>query len=122
MSFGGKHIVLIDDTSSIRTFLRISLQSHGATIHEAATAMDGLALCQEVNPDLVVLDLGLPDKDGLDLLPEIKQTVDTKVIILSVRKDSATIEQALTRGASAHMSKPFLMDDLLGLINKQLYS
>lgn len=119
MSLDGKKILVIDDTNSIRTFLRISLQSNGAVVHEAASANDGLALCKEIEPDLVVLDLGLPDKDGLDVLPEIKEAVTTKVIILSVRKDPATKEKTIARGASAYMSKPFLMDDLLALIDRQ---
>jgi DNA-binding response OmpR family regulator len=120
MDIADKKIVIIDDTSAIRTFLRISLSSYGATIYEASTAADGLDLCVEIQPDLVVLDLGLPDKDGLDLLPEIKQAIDTKVIILSVRKETSTKEKALALGATAYMSKPFLMEDLLKLIENHI--
>lgn len=69
----GKIILAIDDARSIRTFLRISLESQGVEFHEAGTAHEGLALCREVKPDLVVLDLGLPDVDGLTILPEIKR-------------------------------------------------
>ncbi len=119
MRLENKKILVIDDTQSIRTFLRISLQSNGAIVHEAASANEGFALCKEIEPDLVVLDLGLPDKDGLDILPEIKEAVNTKVIILSVRKEPTTKLKAFSRGASAYMSKPFLMDDLLALIERQ---
>src|SRR5882724_2607445 len=67
-----KHIVVIDDTHSILTFLRISLEALGATFHGAATASGGLALCETANPDLIILDLHLPDKEGLNILPRLK--------------------------------------------------
>ncbi|MFW0778182.1 MAG: response regulator [Rickettsiales bacterium] len=124
MLLDNKNILAIDDTLSIRTFLRISLQAHGATFHEAATANDGLELCNKVKPDLVVLDLGLPDRDGLDILPEIKkeesEKENPKVIILSVRKDQQTKHKAFTLGADGYLSKPFLMEDLLEIIEQKI--
>ena len=126
MPLRNKRILAIDDTFSIRTFLRISLQSHGAEFHEASTALHGMELCQKIKPDLVVLDLGLPDKDGLDILPVIKKPAHgykpPAVVILSVRKEQQTKDRAFSMGADAYLTKPFLMEDLLEIIDEQLHS
>ncbi len=114
-----KTIVAVDDTAAIRTFLRISLQDLGVNFHEASTASEGLQLCQEQDPDLVVLDLGLPDRDGLDILPEIKALRKGRapaVIVLTVRNDRKTRDIAREKGAEAFMTKPFEMDDLIETI------
>lgn len=122
--FSNKHILAIDDTASIRTFLRISLQAQGASFHEAATAAQGLSMCREKHPDLVVLDLGLPDKDGLEILPEIKTQLNghkpPPVVILSVRKEQRIKDRALELGADAYITKPFMMEDLLEIISEHL--
>ena len=120
MTLPNKQVLVIDDTASIRTFLRISLSAYGLTFHEAATAGEGLKLCEEIMPDLVVLDLGLPDRDGLDIIPEIKAMsvhgAPPKIIILSVRKEQGTKATAFALGVDAYLSKPFLMEDLLEVI------
>lgn len=117
----GKTIVAIDDARSIRTFLRISLESQGASFHEAGTAMDGLAICRKVQPDLVVLDLGLPDEDGLTILPTIKQMQNApQVIVLTVRKENEMKEKARNLGANAYITKPFLVDELMDAIESNL--
>jgi len=116
-------IVAIDDTPSIRTFLRIALTDHGADFHEAANAAEGVALCKEAKPDLVVLDLGLPDKDGLDILPAIKEAHPDHppiVIVLTVRKEYIMRDAAFAQGADAYMTKPFMMEDLLEVIEDAL--
>lgn len=119
-----KQILAIDDTASIRTFMRISLQAQGFGFHEAATARDGLRLCEKIKPDLVVLDLGLPDKDGLEILPEVRKKAanghDPTVIILSVRKEYSTQQRAHALGADAYMTKPFLMEDLIEMIERKI--
>lgn len=118
-----KHILAIDDTPSIRTFLRISLQSQGAMFHEASTAEEGLAKCQSMSPDVIVLDLGLPDRDGLDILPDIMKThPDSVVIILSVRKEQRTKDMAFELGASGYVTKPFIMEDLLDVMQEHVKS
>jgi len=124
MPLFNKQIVAIDDALSIRTFLRISLQAQGAVFHEAATASSGLELCDKIKPDLVVLDLGLPDRDGLDILPEIKR-LETNghvpaVIILSVRKEQYTRDKAFALGADAYVTKPFLMEDLVEVLHQKV--
>ncbi|WP_299372957.1 response regulator [uncultured Kiloniella sp.] len=123
MSLDGTKIVAIDDTPSIRTFLRVSLEDEGAEFHEASTALEGLELCKKVYPDLVVLDLGLPDIDGLEILPEIKKIQpDNKlpVLVLSVRKARETIKEAFDKGASGYLTKPFVVEDLLEIIEEKL--
>lgn len=113
----GKKILAIDDARSIRTFLRISLESQGAVFHEAATARGGLELCQEVMPHLVVLDLGLPDVDGMSILPEIKSLQPApQVIVLTVRKENDMKEKARELGADAYITKPFMVDELMDAI------
>ncbi|WP_262690201.1 response regulator [Kordiimonas aestuarii] len=117
-------ILVIDDTPSIRTFLRISMTDYGAIFHEAATAGEGQSLCLSEKPDLVILDLGLPDRDGLDLLPEIVGRTKgdaPKIVVLSVRSDRKTRELAYARGASGYVTKPFIMDDLIETIEHVLH-
>lgn len=120
----GKHVLAIDDTPSIRTFLRISLEVQGMTFNEASTAEEGLRLCQELEPDVVVLDLGLPDRDGLDVLYDIKATMSKStcpsIIVLTVRKERQMREKACALGADAYMTKPFLMDELIEIIEEQV--
>ena len=123
MSLHGKHIVAIDDTHSILTFLRIALEEHGATFSGAATASGGLALCEAKKPDLVVLDIGLPDKLGLDIVYSIKR-IDKKhnlpIIMLTVRKESETREAAAALGVDVYLTKPFVMDHLIHVVYDQL--
>lgn len=124
MSLINRHIVAIDDTHAILTFLRISLEAMGATFEGAATASGGLALCESGHPDLVILDLGLPDHGGFDILPRLKNRYkdhDLPVIVLTVRKEQETREEAFKLGANAYMTKPFIMADLVNIIYEQLH-
>lgn len=123
MNLNGFKILAIDDTFAIRTFLRVSLQDEGAEFYGASTANEGLTICKEIMPDLVVLDLGLPDIDGLDFLPEIKKLQNKKeipVLILTVRKGKETINKAFSNGADAYLTKPFMVEELLEIINQKL--
>jgi DNA-binding response OmpR family regulator len=118
------HIIAIDDTHSILTFLRISLEALGATFSGAATAAGGIALCETEQPDLVILDLGLPDKEGLDIIARLKRIHKEKnlpVIVLTVRKEQEAKEKALSLGADAYVTKPFIMDDLIEVIRDKLH-
>lgn len=123
MILKNKHIVAIDDTHSILTFLRISLEALGATFHGTTTAAGGIAMCETENPDLVLLDLGLPDKEGLDVLPRLKRLQKEKnlpVIVLTVRKEREDRELAEKLGADAYLTKPFVLDDLVSVIMQKL--
>ncbi|WP_417461302.1 response regulator [Kordiimonas sp.] len=117
-------VLVIDDTASIRTFLKISMMDHGVDFLEAATAAEGMTLCETESPEVVILDLGLPDRDGLDILPEIVSNADgtdPKVVVLTVRSDRETREAAYNKGASAYLTKPFIMDDLIETIEHILH-
>ena len=120
MTLINKHIVAIDDTESIRTLLRVSLEAEGATFEGAATASGGLALCETKNPDLVILDLGLPDHEGLDILPRLKKRANMPVIVVSVRNESESFKRAEELGADAYITKPFNIDNLLIIIEEKL--
>jgi two-component system, OmpR family, KDP operon response regulator KdpE len=123
MKFKDKHIVVVDDTESIRTFLRVALEAHGANVRTAATAAGGLGLCEQQKPDLVILDLGLPDHEGLDILPRLKRLDkhhNLPVIILTVRNDWKHKEDAVGLGADAYIAKPFDLDLLIDTIETQL--
>ncbi|TNE64346.1 MAG: response regulator [Alphaproteobacteria bacterium] len=119
-----KTVLAIDDAPAIRTFLRISLTIRGAEFYEAATAREGLDLCRTRTPDVVVLDLGLPDEDGLEILPRIKAArADNPpiVVVLTVRDDRRTREVATERGADAFLTKPFEFDELVDVIRERLH-
>lgn len=123
MSLANKHIVAIDDTHSILTFLRISLEAMGATFNGAATASGGMALCESNPPDLVILDLGLPDHEGFEILPRLKRLQKNHglpVVVLTVRKEQESREMAEKLGADAYITKPFIMDDLIEVITQKL--
>lgn len=125
MPLTNKQILAIDDSASIRTFLRISLQAQGATVHEAPSATQGIEMSEIIHPDLIVLDLGLPDRDGLELVPILKEHtkngVEPVIIILSVRKDQQTMDKALALGASAYITKPFLVEELVEVLENKLH-
>jgi DNA-binding response OmpR family regulator len=99
------------------------LEAVGARFHGAATASGGLALCESDIPDLIVLDLGLPDKEGFDIIPRLKKINsegDIPIIVLTVRNTLEDREKAQSLGASAYLTKPFEMDALLDVIYEQL--
>ena len=124
MPFKNKKILVIDDTASIRTFLRISLQTDGADYYESETADQGVKICHSIHPDLVILDLGLPGRNGLEIIAELKQHANLPfapiVIILSVNKEQHIKDKAYQLGADAYVTKPFLMENLLKLIKSVL--
>lgn len=123
MPLSDKKIVAIDDTPSILNFLRISLESLGVHFHSAKTASHGLTLCETVKPDLVVLDLGLPDKEGFDILPHLHSIDpgrDIPVIVLTVRNSQEDRDKAARLGANAYLTKPFEMSALIEHICTQL--
>lgn len=116
-------ILVIDDESSIRRFLRISLASQGYDMIEAADAAAGLDQLQRAQPDLVVLDLGLPGADGRSVLDAIRrQSATLPVIILSVRADEGGKVDALDAGANDYVTKPFGLPELLARIRRLLRS
>ncbi|MBZ2190110.1 response regulator transcription factor [Alcanivorax sp. JB21] len=113
-------ILIVDDEPQIRHFLRISLKTEGYELLEAENGETGLALCARHSPDLVILDLGLPDMDGTDLLEAVREWSAVPVIILSVRDRELEKVKALDLGANDYVTKPFGVDELLARVRTQL--
>lgn len=114
-----RDILVIDDSPGIRTFLNVSFGGDGARIHEALTADMAIKMFKSIKPDVVILDLSLPDKDGLDLLPDLRALDNEKspaIIVLTIRNDTHTRMTAKERGANGYVTKPFLMDELYDCI------
>lgn len=113
-------VLVIDDEPQIRKFLRISLASQGYRVVEAATGQEGLAQAALAQPDLVVLDLGLPDLDGQDVLRGLREWSDVPVMVLSVRASEVQKVDALDGGANDYVTKPFGIQEFLARVRALL--
>src|SRR5467141_5242084 len=102
-------VLVVDDEPPIRRFLRTSLVASGYRIVEAEDAAGAMRLFSAEKPDLVILDLGLPDKSGLELIGEIRRTSAVPILVLSARHDERSKVEALDLGADDYLSKPFGM-------------
>ena len=111
-----ENILVIDDEIQIRRLLKISLENSGFKIFEAENAKSGLQELANCRPSLILLDLGLPDEDGLILLKKIRDFSEVPVIILSVRNSEKDIITALDSGADDYITKPFNTGELLARI------
>jgi two-component system KDP operon response regulator KdpE len=109
-------ILVIDDEVQIRRLLEITLSSNGYKVSEAASGKDGLVLAATNNPALIILDLGLPDMDGVEILKKLREWYLRPIIILSVRNSEEDIIQALDNGANDYLTKPFRTGELLARI------
>lgn len=109
-------ILIIDDEVQIRRLLEITLSANGYKISEASTGKEGLALAASGHPVLIILDLGLPDADGLVILKKLREWYLKPVIILSVRNSEDDIIKALDNGANDYLTKPFRTGELLARI------
>ena len=115
-------ILIIDDEEQIRKLLEITLRSNNYTVTHAATAKEGIIMASNHPPELIILDLGLPDKDGLDVLQELRQWHTNPIIILSVQNSEEIIVKALDKGANDYLSKPWRTGELLARIRSALRS
>lgn len=113
-------IVVVEDEPTIRRFVRMSLESADCTVHEADSLKRGLIEIGTRQPDLVVLDLGLPDGDGVDLIRDLRSWSEIPVIVLSARSEEADKVQALDAGADDYLSKPFGAAELLARVRAHL--
>jgi len=113
-------ILVVDDEPQIRRFLRASLAAHDFTVHEAADGKEAIRVCTVEQPDIVILDLGLPDMDGLDVLSEIRTWSAVPILVLSIRSEESDKIDALDRGADDYVTKPFGMGELLARIRAAL--
>jgi two-component system KDP operon response regulator KdpE len=112
----GPVITVIDDEVQIRRLLRLGLEAHGFDIAEATTGQEGLYLIAAKHPDLVILDLGLPDMDGLEVLKTLREWSRVPVIVLSVRNAEPDKIALLDAGANDYLVKPFGMGELLARV------
>lgn len=109
-------ILIIDDEVQIRRLLEITLSANGYKISEASTGKEGLTKAAINHPVLVILDLGLPDTDGLEVLRKLREWYQKPIIILSVRNSEDDIIKALDHGANDYLTKPFRTGELLARI------
>jgi two-component system KDP operon response regulator KdpE len=109
-------ILIIDDEVQIRRLLEITLSANGYKIFGASTGKEGLELAATRHPALIILDLGLPDIDGIDVLKKLREWFLKPIIILSVRSSEDEIVAALDNGANDYLSKPFRTGELLARI------
>jgi len=108
-----KTLLVIEDEPAILRFIRSSLEENGWIVEEARTARIGLDLAAKKKPDAILLDLGLPDKDGLQALKELRQWTSAPVIIISARGQESDKIKGLDSGADDYLTKPFGIEELL---------
>src|SRR3954464_6499932 len=113
-------ILIIDDEAQIRKLLEITLQSNEYTVNEATTGREGLIVAANHPPDLILLDLGLPDEDGHSVLKKLREWYTKPVIIISVQSNEEDIVSALDQGANDYLIKPFRTGELLARIRAAL--
>lgn len=113
-------ILLVEDEPQMRRFLRVALEGSGYRYLEATTGGEGLALAIQHRPDVILLDLGLPDMDGLALMSRLREWSQTPVIIISARGQEADKVRALDVGADDYLTKPFGTGELLARIRVAL--
>ena len=113
-------VLLIEDEPEIRRFLRTTLPAHGFRLYEAATGKDGLTEAQARNPDLILLDLGLPDLEGSEVIRQVREWTATPIIVLSARDQEQVKVAALDLGADDYVTKPFGVNELLARMRAAL--
>jgi two-component system KDP operon response regulator KdpE len=113
-------ILLIEDEPQMRRFLRITLQSQGYRLVESETGNDGIRQAATRNPDVVLLDLGLPDLDGLEVTKRLRDWTQTPIIVISAREQEQDKIRALDAGADDYLTKPFNAGELLARIRVAL--
>jgi two-component system, OmpR family, KDP operon response regulator KdpE len=113
-------ILIIEDEPQIRRFLRGALGTNGYRLSEAITAEEGLRQAATLNPDVIILDLGLPDLDGLEVTRRLRQWLHTPIVVLSARGQESDKIAALDAGADDYLTKPFGMGELLARLRTAL--
>jgi two-component system KDP operon response regulator KdpE len=113
-------VLIVDDEMPIRRFLRVSLAGEGYRVVEAATAAEALEQIAAQRPDVVVLDLGLPDRDGLAVIREIREWSSVPIVVLSVRDRESDKVSSLEAGADDYLTKPFGVGELMARLRVAL--
>jgi two-component system KDP operon response regulator KdpE len=120
MTAHGPSVVVVEDEPQIRRFVRGALESEGCQVFEAETFKKGLVEAGTRKPDLVVLDLGLPDGDGVDFIRDLRGWSGVPVVVLSARSDEQDKIEALDAGADDYLTKPFGVGELLARVRASL--
>ncbi|MEP7218189.1 MAG: response regulator, partial [Bacteroidota bacterium] len=113
-------VLIVDDEPQIRRFLRASLGPHQYHLIEAATGTEALRLAASDHPNIIILDLGLPDIDGIEIISRIREWSHVPIIVLSVRGREIDKVEALDRGADDYVTKPFSIGELLARMRTAL--
>ncbi len=120
MSEQSLRILVIDDEQAIRRFLRVALSAQGHEVVEAETGGEGATAASAARPDVIILDLGLPDIDGIEVIRRLREWTATPIIVLSVRGQEEDKVTALDAGADDYVTKPFTIGELLARIRVAL--
>src|SRR5215475_262370 len=120
MTEPGARVVVVDDEVAIRRFLRASLTAHGYFVSEASTGEEALQVVPAVHPDVIILDLMLPDIGGVQITSHLREWTQTPIIILSVQGEESAKIAALDAGADDYLTKPFGTGELLARIRVAL--
>lgn len=120
MASEGARILVIDDEKQILRMLKVALEGNGYDVAEAATGHEGLNQAAIFHPDLIILDLGLPDIDGIEVIKRLREWTKTPIIILSVREHEDDKIDALDAGADDYVTKPFSMGELFARLRVAL--
>ncbi|WP_436277812.1 response regulator [Paracoccus methylarcula] len=107
------HILIVDDETPIRRFLRVALEAEGYAVSEAATALEAVSSAARQTPAAMILDLGLPDADGVTVIEKLREWSHLPILVLSVRSDDTGKIAALDAGAQDYVTKPFSTGELL---------
>ena len=113
-------VLVVDDETSIRRFVRASLASEGFRVVEAGTAAEAVARLEAERPDVIVLDLGLPDRDGISLTRDVREWSKVPIVVLSVRDREQDKVAALEAGADDYLTKPFGVGELIARVRVAL--
>ncbi|MDR7868346.1 MAG: response regulator [Sporomusaceae bacterium] len=116
----GLKVLVIDDEPQIRKLLRVSLAAHGYDVHEAAAGLDGVSQAVAIKPDIIILDLGLPDADGKEVVRSIREWSDVPIIILTAREQEQEKIDTLDAGADDYLTKPFGVGELMARMRVSL--
>jgi two-component system KDP operon response regulator KdpE len=113
-------VIVVEDEAQIRRFVRLALETEDCIVHEAETLQRGLIDAGTRHPDLVILDLGLPDGDGVDFIHDLRNWSQIPIIVLSARSDEADKVRALDAGADDYLTKPFGTPELIARVRAHL--
>jgi len=115
-------LLLVEDDATVRNFVKTVLEANGYQLLTAQNCAQGIMMCASHMPDLVILDLGLPDRDGLEFIREIRQGNPVPIVVLSARNDESDKVEALDLGANDYVTKPFGTEELMARLRAALRS